>query len=159
MRVFFFLFYVLILVACEDPPNTKRTADRVVEYNNGLNVTTRFHFDNHLGRKSVSGLSAPDVTWRFLSHKTRFKQIDVSCVCKVDWRNDTENSIHGYYHIVFQDENGFYLAYVFDRPLTMPANSEKSTSYRFTINLDDLGVANLVHTARVVFTTSRLKGK
>ena len=119
MHYFLFLLYALVLVACEEAKQTKpeRTADRALEYNNGLNITTRFHLDNHLGTKSVSGLSAPEVTWRFLSHRKRFKHIDVSGVCKVDWRNETQNSIHGYYHIVFRDENGFSLAYVFDRPI------------------------------------------
>ena len=161
MRFFFFLLFVLVLVACEETRQTKpeRTVERAVEYNNGLNVTTRFHFDNHLGTKSVSGLSAPNVTWRFLSHRTGLQKIDVTGVCKVDWRNDTEESINGFYHIAFQDENGFFLAYVFDRSLTIPANSQESTSYRFTVNFDDLGVANLAQTARVVFTTNKLKGK
>ena len=157
MHVVLILIYVFLLVACEEAPQSKHVAEPVVKYNNGLNVTTRVHFLNDLGNKSISGLSAPVVTWRFLSHKKGYPGINVSGVCKVDWRNDTDHPINGFYHIAFQDENNLLLAHVQDRPLSISAKLEKSTAYHFTINLADLGVVNLVENAWVVFTIRKLE--
>ena len=159
-RIFCFIALPFISIgACsETPPEIKPDSAPAVSRNDGLNIETRIHYNNDLGRKKIAGLNAMSVKWRFLSHVGRYPgPVKVTGICQTTWQNETTKPIDGYYLIVFLDENGFRVGHVENvYELQISGQTQRSTEDRFTVMFDNVGAANLIQKVRVLFTPEKI---
>ena len=100
-----------------------------------------------------NGVELKRKLWRFVSHRERSGKVAeargragihiVQGAYSIVWKNSTTRKFKVEYQLGFKDSKGLELAWTKSRDLILLPSSEKETSRIFTIDVDDISVANI----------------
>ena len=109
-----------------------------------------------------NGVEMKKRLWRFVSHRVRSGTVAeargqagmhiVQGAYSIVWENSTTRKFKVEYQLGFLDSKDLRLAWTESRDLILLPSSEKETSRIFTIEVDDISVANMAK--RMVVTAS-----
>lgn len=100
-----------------------------------------------------NGVEVTKMLWRFVSYRVRSGKRDealgyagthiVKGTYRIVWKNSTTRKFKVEFQLYFTDSKGLELAWTKSRDLILLPSSEKETSRIFTIEVDDISVANM----------------
>ena len=100
-----------------------------------------------------NGVELTKVLWRFVSHRARSGKVAeargyagrhiVKGSYAIVWKNGTTRKFKIEYQLGFVDSKDLELAWTKERDFILLPSSEKETSRMFTIEVDDISVANM----------------